>query len=198
KHQESHSETESSSSSSSTSSISKSSSSNKSSSSSSSSKSSSMMKEMEYGTLKIEIVGLILEENTQIMRAPSIQYLIVDYFGFLDLEPEYVETPKSLPKPKAGVKSYFNFMNQIKLTRKQRQMLDKLEKQDAEIKFHLSAEPSAESKDDEDIELARASLKIRSMIKGFKGGIPLQELEKGIKIGTLFILTSFENRVKNN
>lgn len=69
---------------------------------------------MEYGTLKIEIVGLILEENTQIMRAPSIQYLIVDYFGFLDFEPENVETPKSLPKPKAGIKAYFNFMNRKK------------------------------------------------------------------------------------
>lgn len=33
-------------------------------------------------------------------------------------------------------------------------MLNKLEKQDAEIKFHLSAEQPADSKDDEDVELA--------------------------------------------
>lgn len=52
------------------------------------------------------------------------------------------------------LKGFFFKISEIKLTRKQRQMLDKLEKQDAEIKFHLSAEPSAESKDDEDIELA--------------------------------------------
>lgn len=66
---------------------------------------------MENAILRIEVIGLTLEENTPIMKNSSIQYLFVDYFGFLDLEPENVETPKSLPKPKAGVKAYFNFMN---------------------------------------------------------------------------------------
>ena len=62
-------------------------------------------------TIYIEVCSLRLEPNTWVMSDPSIQLVFVDYHSFLDLPPEMLETPQSLPKPPPGHSIHFNFGN---------------------------------------------------------------------------------------
>ncbi|CAL4074861.1 unnamed protein product, partial [Meganyctiphanes norvegica] len=50
-------------------------------------------------SIYIEIVSLKLLDETTISNDPTIQFLFVDYHGFLGLPPDQLETPQSLSKP---------------------------------------------------------------------------------------------------
>ena len=59
--------------------------------------------------LSLEIVGIKLTKKSWVVQDGDVKFLFVDYHGFLDLPPYEVETPQSLPKPKAETLLAFNF-----------------------------------------------------------------------------------------
>ncbi|XP_047133171.1 protein fantom isoform X1 [Hydra vulgaris] len=59
-------------------------------------------------TIVVEILSLTLFEDAALLNMENIQQLFISY-KFLDYDPEELETPMSLPKPKANRPISFNF-----------------------------------------------------------------------------------------
>ncbi|XP_042229412.1 protein fantom-like isoform X2 [Homarus americanus] len=98
----------------------------------------------------VEVCNLTLHGDSSVIQDPSVEFLFVDYHGFLGLPPDQLETPVSLPKPPPGRSLNFNFGQEFSISKQypeREQALVDLMKNRGIIKFTVTSEPSEELQD---------------------------------------------------
>lgn len=62
-----------------------------------------------HSTIYVEVTSLTLWPDCGILENPMVELIFVDYHGFLNLPPDQLETPVSLPKKAPHNTLNFNF-----------------------------------------------------------------------------------------
>ncbi|XP_069183778.1 protein fantom isoform X2 [Procambarus clarkii] len=127
----------------------------------------------------IEVCSLILHADSSVTQDPLVEFLFVDYHGFLGLPPDQLETPLSLPKAPPGCKLKFNFKQEFVVDKKQHpermQALVDLMKNRGIIKFTVTSEPPEELQETQDCEdLGYAYVNLHDLLRK---GEDLQDAE---------------------
>ncbi|KAK7021976.1 hypothetical protein SK128_006310, partial [Halocaridina rubra] len=143
----------------------------------------------------IEICSLTLSDSAVTMD-PLVEFIFVDYHGFLGLPPELLETPQSFPKPPPGCTLNFNFGQEFSVDEKlyptRRHALEELMKNRGLLKFTITSEPPEELQDSHDCQdLGYAFVNLHDILK--KGhdlqekNLIVENVEDGSEMGTLCI-----------
>uniref|UniRef100_UPI00398F5A52 protein fantom isoform X3 n=1 Tax=Pristiophorus japonicus TaxID=55135 RepID=UPI00398F5A52 len=120
--------------------------------------------------IRIEIVSLTLNKDTQILKDETIQRLFVEY-RFYNLPAE--ETPMSLPKPCSGQCIYYNHSNVIYVDQENNQqrrqflgsVLQGLELNLESIKFTIVSDPPEDEQDLECEDVGFAYVNLRELFQ---------------------------------
>ncbi|XP_043562921.1 protein fantom isoform X1 [Chiloscyllium plagiosum] len=120
--------------------------------------------------IRIEIVSLTLNEDTQILNDETIQRLFVEY-RFYNLPAE--ETPMSLPKPYNGQWIYYNHSNVIYVDQENNQqrrqflwsVLQGLELNLESVKFTIVSDPPEDEQDLECEDVGVAYVNLRELFQ---------------------------------
>ncbi|XP_071514163.1 protein fantom-like isoform X2 [Panulirus ornatus] len=142
----------------------------------------------------VEVCSLTLHNDCSVIQDPLVEFLFVDYHGFLGLPPDLLETPVSLPKPPPGCSLNFNFGQEFSIDKKQYpervQALVDLMKNRGIIKFTVTSEPPEELQDTHDCQdLGYAYVDLHEMLK--KGhdledeDLVVENADGGSQMGTL-------------
>ncbi|XP_064096532.1 protein fantom-like [Macrobrachium nipponense] len=127
----------------------------------------------------IEVCSLTIFTGSSVMQDPLVEFLFVDYHGFLDLPPEQLETPQSLPKPPSGCALHFSFGQEFNVDERlypsRRKALEELMRNRGLIKFTVTSEPPEELQDTQDCQdLGYAYVNLHDLLEK---GQDLQEEE---------------------
>ncbi|XP_068234786.1 LOW QUALITY PROTEIN: protein fantom-like [Palaemon carinicauda] len=144
----------------------------------------------------IEVCSLTIFTDSSVMQDPLVKFLFVDYHGFLDLPPEKLETPQSLPKPLSGCALNFSFGQEFNVDEKlypsRRKALEELMRNRGFIKFTVTSEPPEELQDTQDCQdLGYAYVNLHDLLK--KGqdlqeeDLVVENAEDGSVMGSLKI-----------
>ncbi|KAK8746681.1 hypothetical protein OTU49_017133 [Cherax quadricarinatus] len=144
----------------------------------------------------VEVCSLVLYADSSVIQDPSVEFLFVDYHGFLGLPPDQLETPMSLPKPPPGCSLNFNFGQEFIIDQEQHpereQALVDLMKNRGIIKFTVTSEPPEELQDSHDCQdLGYAFVNLHELLK--KGQdlhdaeLTVESADDGSQLGVLCI-----------